>query len=72
MLDLTKQLLEQQAKPVYLVPCTITSVSPLVVSLLGATGIPAVSIPGATYTVNAAANALLTSPGKPIILPIGP
>ena len=68
---LTKQLLEQQAKPVYLVPCTITAVSPLQVSMLGGT-YPGVSIPGCTYTVGAAANALLTSPGKPIILPIGP
>lgn len=71
MLPFTKQVLEQQAKPVYLVPCTITQVSPLQVSMLGATAIPGVSIPGCTYTVGAAANALLTSPGKPIILPIG-
>lgn len=70
MLAFTKTLLEQQGKPVWLVPCTVTQVSPLVVSLLGATSIPAVSIAGATYSLGAA-NALLTSPGKPIILPIG-
>ncbi|WP_434315831.1 hypothetical protein [Leifsonia sp. P73] len=72
MQPFTKQILERQAKPLYLVPCVITQVSPLQVSMLGAANVPAVSIPGCTYTVNAPANALLTSPGKPIILPIGP
>ena len=66
-----KKLLEMQGRPVTLAPCTVTQVSPLVVTLLGATGIPGVSIPGAIYTVGDPANALLASPGKPIILPIG-
>lgn len=66
----TRQQLEQQAKLVSLVPCTITATSPLQVSMLGAT-LPGVSVLGCTYTVGAAAVALLASPGKPIILPIG-
>lgn len=61
-----------QGRPVFLLPCTVTQVSPLLVSIQGGDNIPGVSIAGATYTVNAAANALMTSPGKPIILPIGP
>lgn len=70
MLPLTRSLLEQQGKPIYLVPCTVTQVSPLLVDILG-TNVPGVSIAGASYSLGAA-NALLTSPGKPIILPIGP
>jgi hypothetical protein len=68
---LTKTLLEQQAKPVYLVPCTVTQLSPLQVSLLGQDAVPGVGLGGLTYSLGAA-NALLTTPGKPIILPIGP
>lgn len=71
MLNLTRTLLEQQGNPAFLVPCTVTATSPLTVTLLGRTGIPGVSIAGATYALGAA-NALLTNPGKPIILPIGP
>ena len=73
--DLVRALLEGRAqgpRPVVLLPCTVTQVSPLLVSILGGDNIPAVSIAGAVYTVNAAANALMTNPGKPIILPIGP
>jgi hypothetical protein len=69
---LTKTLLEQQAIPASIVPCTITQVGPLQVTMLGQTNVPAVSVQGCTYTVNANAIALLTNPGKPIILPIGP
>lgn len=71
MLPFTKALLEQQSNPVYLVPCTVSQLSPLLVSLLGQDGVPGVSIAGATYSLGAA-NALLTSPGQPIIIPIGP
>lgn len=71
MLPFTKSLLEQQAKPIYLVPCVVTQVSPLQVSLLGQDGLPGVPLAGLTYSLGAA-NALLTSPGKPIILPLGP
>ena len=70
MFSFTKTLLEQQGRPVFIVPCTVTQVSPLLVTLLGGTNIPGVKIAGATYTLGAA-NALVTSPGKPIILPIG-
>lgn len=71
MLPFTKSLLEQQGKPMFLVPCTVTQVSPLLVDMLGGSSIPGVSIAGASYSLGAA-NALVTSPGKPIILPIGP
>jgi hypothetical protein len=71
MIPAAKTLLEQRGKPVWLVPCTVTQTSPLLVTLLGETNIPAVSIAGASYSLGAA-NALMTSPGKPIILPIGP
>jgi hypothetical protein len=67
---LTRTLLEQQSNPVRLIPCTVTQLSPLLVTLLGGTNIPAVKIAGATYALGAA-NALVTSPGKPLILPIG-
>lgn len=72
MLSFTKTLLEQQGTPAYIVPCTVTQTSPLLVSMLGEDGIPGVSIAGLTYTLMGAANALCVSPGKPIILPIGP
>ena len=71
MLNFTRTLLEQQGSPAFVVPCTVTQVSPLLVSMLGGSNIPAVSIAGATYSLGAA-NALCVSPGKPIILPIGP
>ncbi len=66
---LSKALLEQQGSPVYLVPCTVTQVTPLLITLLGATNVPAVKIAGGTYTL-AAANALVTKAGQPIVLPL--
>ncbi len=70
MFAFTKALLEQQGTPVYVVPCTVTQVSPLLVTLLGGTNLPGVKIAGATYALGAA-NALVIPSGKPIILPIG-
>jgi hypothetical protein len=67
---LTKSLLEQQVKPVHMVPCTVTTVTPMTVTLLGEPNIAGIKIPGATYSTGAAI-ALLTSPGKPLIIPIG-
>lgn len=49
MLPLPKSLLEAQGKPVWIVPCTVTQVSPLLVDMLGGTGLPGVSIAGATW-----------------------
>jgi hypothetical protein len=66
---LTRALLEQQGSPVYLVPCTVTQVTPLLITLLGSTGVSAVKVIGATYTLNAAAVALVTKAGQPIVLP---
>jgi hypothetical protein len=62
-------LLEQQGSPCRLVPCVVTRVSPLQITLLGESNIPAVKIAGATYSLGAA-NALVSSPSKPIVLPI--
>jgi hypothetical protein len=67
---LTRAMLEQQGARVYLVPCTVTATSPLTVTLMGRTGVLGVKIAGATYGTGAA-NALVVSPGAPIILPIG-
>lgn len=70
MQPFAQTILQNQGRPVTIVPCTVTQVSPLQVTILGGTGIPAVKIAGATYTVGQA-NALLCPPNQPIILPIG-
>jgi hypothetical protein len=67
---IAQTILQNQGRPVTIVPCTVTQVSPLQVTILGGTSIPAVKIAGATYTVGQA-NALLCPPNQPIILPIG-
>jgi hypothetical protein len=66
----SRVLLEQQGSPVSLVPCTVTQVTPLLVTVLGATGVSAVKVAGATYSLGAA-NALFVSGASPIVLPIG-
>lgn len=55
---------------VQMLPCTIVTVTPLVVNLMGS-NVPAMRIPGATYVVAAPAVALFTSPNVPIIIPTG-
>lgn len=60
----------EQGVPVRLVPCVVTSTSPLLVTINGQTGMSAVKIAGATYSLGVA-NALLPTVGKPIVLPIG-
>lgn len=57
-------------RPVYLIPCTVTQVSPLLVDLGDGTPIQGVKIAGATYTLGAA-NALVFEGSTPIVLPIG-
>lgn len=70
MRDLSKAILALgQERPLSAYPCTVTSVSPLVVDLLGVST-PAVKIAGLTYSTGPAI-ALVSSPGTPIILPIG-
>jgi hypothetical protein len=56
-----------------LVPCQITQVNPLLVTLQGATGIPGEKLAGLAYSTSPTNNAyaLLKSPGKPLILPLG-
>ncbi len=56
-----------------LVPCMITQVSPLLVSLAGADDIPGEGLAGLFYTVSDTNNAyaLIKSPGLPLIFPIG-
>jgi hypothetical protein len=65
---LAKSLLEQQGDPCFIVPCTVTQVTPLLITLLGQTNVPAVKVIGATYTLNAAV-AVVTKAGQPIVLP---
>ena len=54
-------------------PCTVTSLSPFLISMNGATGIPADHIAGLTYTLGAVNRnrALIDSPNKPLVIPIG-
>ena len=70
MASLSQTLLQQQGRPAFVVPCTVTSTSPLEVSILGAVDVPAVSVAGTTVSLGAA-NALVVSSGSPIVLPIG-
>jgi hypothetical protein len=69
MFSFTRTLLEQQGSPCRIVPCEVTQVSPLLISLLGQANVPAVKVAGATYSLGFA-NAIVSSPSKPIVLPI--
>jgi hypothetical protein len=70
MANLSQTLLQQQGRPAYVVPCTVTQVSPPLVTLLGATNVPAVRIANTTVSLGAA-NCLVISGAEPILLPIG-
>jgi hypothetical protein len=61
---------QREPQPLYLVPVTVTQVTPLLVTYKGSTNIPAVKLAGCTYSLGVA-NALLSSPGHLIVLPIG-
>lgn len=67
---LTKALLEQQSSPLGVVPCVVTQVTPLLITLLGEANVSAVKVAGLTYSL-ANANALISKTGQPIVLPIG-
>lgn len=71
MRDLSKALLSltDSGRALSAYPCTVTALSPLTVNLLG-TVTPAVAVAGLTYSLGPAV-ALVSSPGTPIILPIG-
>jgi hypothetical protein len=66
----SRSLLSQAGSPAFLVPCVVSSVTPLRVSLLGAENVAAVKVAGATYSLGAA-NALVVSGSSPVVLPIG-
>ena len=66
---LSRTLLEQQAARVFMVPCVVTSTSPLEVTLLDAVDVPGVGVAGVTYSLGAA-NALVVSGASPVVLPI--
>lgn len=70
MRDLSKAILSLKGPQVSMVPCTVTGTSPLTVTIQGTANIPGVPIAGLTYSLGPAL-ALLTSPGRPVILPIG-
>lgn len=66
----TRSLLDQVGAPARVVPCQVTSITPLQISVLGATGVTGVKIAGGVYSLGPA-NALLISGASPIVLPIG-
>jgi hypothetical protein len=66
----SRALLDQAGTPVSMLPCTVTQVTPLLITVLGATDVPAVKVAGASYSLGAA-NALFVSGASPIVLPIG-
>lgn len=57
-----------QAPELKLVPASITQVTPLLVTMLGATGVPGVKIASLTYTTGPAV-AIVAGPGNPLIIP---
>lgn len=53
-----------------LVPCVVTSLSPLLVTVLGGSNVRAVPVPGLTYSLAPAV--CFVAPGvAPVVLPIG-
>lgn len=64
------QALIPKGNPVELVPCRIVTTSPLTVDFYDTPTYPGVKLAGLTYSTGAAL-ALVSSPGLPIILPIG-
>lgn len=53
-----------------MVPCTVTQLTPLLITLNGTANLPAVLIPGAFYSLGPAI-ALWQPPGVPLVIPIG-
>lgn len=70
MVNPFSRALLEQGSPAMVVPCEVTQVTPLLITVLGSTAVPAVKIAGATYSLGAA-NALMVSGSSPIVLPIG-
>lgn len=68
---LSKTLLEKHGARIYVVPCTIAQISPLLVNMAGGTNLPATKMLGLTYTLGAPALAYCTESGIPQIAPIG-
>lgn len=68
MRDDAKAALTLKSEPPRLVPCQITALAPLTVTLNG-TSMPASQITGATYALGHAM-ALWAPPAMPIIIPV--
>lgn len=51
--------------------CTITQVTPLLVTFDGVTSVPGDKVAGLAYTLDGRCRALMDSPNKPLIIPIG-
>lgn len=66
----SRSLLAQAGSPAFVVPCVVTSVSPLQISFLGADAVTGVRLAGCDYSLGAA-NALVVAGSSPIVLPIG-
>ena len=70
MREVSKALLDaaESAKPLKMFPCVVTQISPLLITLLGETDIPAQKVSGLVYSLGTA-SALLSSPGTPLVIP---
>jgi hypothetical protein len=66
----TRAILERIGRPLYKVPCLITQVTPLMVTI-NETSMPGLKVSGATYDVGPAI-ALVESPGLPLVIPTLP
>lgn len=70
MSNAQRQALAALAGPNPVYTCTITTVTPLTVTINGQTGISGVKMAGATYSTGTA-TALWWPPAAPLIWPIG-
>lgn len=71
MSDLNKAINYQTPRGFRMVPCTITTASPLMVVLATGGSMAGLSVPGLTYTDGSSGMALWTPPNQPLILPTG-
>lgn len=58
------------ARPVVMVPVTVTQVSPILIDFGDGSPVAGMKIAGATYTLGAA-HALMFEGGTPLVIPIG-
>jgi hypothetical protein len=66
---LAKSLLEQTGSPVEMDVCTVTQVTPLLITFRGTTNVPALKVAGLTYSL-AQAVVLSSKSSQLLVLPI--